>query len=170
MPKSMSRKAKLVSAVLAVALIGGTGYILVERWQQGSRQNVCQSCWREIHPSMATVGEVDGKRQQFCCPACALTTAQQSGTPVRIVQLTDFNTKQPLDPKMAFLVRGSNINPDLHSQPLVDPQKQPHPVHYDRCTPSILAFQTRQQAETFQRENGGDILQISDLKPHLLVR
>lgn len=170
MTKPMSKKAKFVSTILGIILIGATGYILVGRWQQGQGENVCQFSWREIDPSMATVAEIDGKRQRLCCPACALATAQQRGTPIRIVRLSDFNTKQPLDPKTAFLVQGSDINPDMHSQPLVDAEKQPHPVHYDRCTPGILAFQTREQAETFQREHGGEILQIADLKPHLVVK
>ena len=158
MPIPISRKGTLVSAILGVALIGAAGYALVAYWQQGRRENICPFSWREIDPSMATVAEIDGKRQRLCCPACALATAQQSGTPVRIVEMTDFNTKKPLDPKTAFLVRGSNVNPDMHSQPLVDAESQPHPVHYDRCAPSLLAFQTRQQAEAFRRENGREVL------------
>lgn len=170
MTKPISRSATLLGTIFGIVLISATGYILVERWQQGKRENICQFSWREIEPNMATVAEIDGKRQRICCPACALATAQQRGIPIRIVQLSDFNTKQPLDPKTAFLVQGSDINPDMHSQPLVDTDKQPHPVHYDRCMPGILAFQTRQQAETFQREHGGELLQISDLKSHLLVQ
>ena len=170
MATPISRNAKLVSAILAIALIGATGYMLVGRWQKTQQENVCQACWREVHPGMETVGENKGKTERFCCPACALTTAQQGGTPIRILRLTDFNTKKPLDPKTAFLVQGSDINPDMHSQPLVDADKQPHPVHYDRCTPSILAFQTHEEAQTFQREHGGAVLPLSDLKPDLLVK
>ena len=170
MPKPISRNVKLVGAILGVALICATGYLLVGRWHKDQSEGICQACWREVHPGMETVGQNKGKTERFCCPACALTTAQQSGTPIRILRLTDFNTKQPLDPKTAFLVQGSDINPDMHSQPLVDADKQPHPVHYDRCTPSILAFQTRKEAETFRRDHGGEILQVSDLKPHLVVQ
>lgn len=170
MPRPMSKKAELVSVILGLALIGATGYLIVGRWQQGRRENVCQFSGREIDPSMATVAEIDGKRHRLCCPACALATAQQTRTPVRIIEMTDFATKKPLDPKTVFLVRGSSVNPDMHSQPLLDAEKQPFPVHYDRCTPSILAFQSREQADTFQREHGGEVLQISDLKPDVLAR
>ena len=164
-------KTKLFSATIALILVAVAGYAVFEYQRQAreNAENVCQICWRPVHDSMLTVGEVSGEEKRFCCPACALTTAQQSGQPVRLTRLTDFNTNQPLDPKAAFLVRGSDVNLDMHSQPLVDQEKRPVPVHFDRCTPSILAFRSREEAQAFLKEHGGELLQIADLKPHLVA-
>ena len=167
----MSKNKKLFSATVAVVLLAVASYAVFQ-WQRQMRENagtVCQICWRPVHSSMLAVGEVNGEEKRFCCPACALTTAQQSGQPVRLTRLTDFNTNQPLDPKAAFLVRGSDVNLDMHSQPLVDQEKRPVPVHFDRCTPSILAFRSREEAQVFLKEHGGELLQIADLKPHLVA-
>ena len=167
----MSKGKKLFSMTITLILVGLAGFAVV-KWQSQMRQNaqnVCQICWRPVHSSMLTVGEVNGEETRFCCPACALTTAQQTGKPVRLTRLTDFNSNQPLDPKAAFLVRGSDVNLDMHSQPLVDQEKRPVPVHFDRCTPSILAFRSREEAQAFQRDHGGELLQMAALKPHLVA-
>jgi len=165
-------KTKLFSATIALILVAVAGYAVFEYQRQAreNAENVCQICWRPVHSSMLTVGEVNGEETRFCCPACALTTAQQTGKPVRLTRLTDFNSNQPLDPKAAFLVRGSDVNLDMHSQPLVDQEKRPVPVHFDRCTPSILAFRSREDAQAFQKDHGGEVLQIADLKPNLVIR
>ena len=164
-------KTKLFSATIALILVAVAGYAVFEYQRQAreNAENVCQICWRPVHDSMLTVGEVSGEEKRFCCAACALTTAQQIGKPVRLTRLTDFNSNQPLDPKAAFLVRGSDVNLDMHSQPLVDQEKRPVPVHFDRCTPSILAFRSREEAQAFLKEHGGELLQIADLKPHLVA-
>lgn len=167
----MSNRRKWVISSIGIILVAIAGYAVFEyqRQMRGNTENACQICWRPIHVSMLTVGEVDGEEKRFCCPACALTTAQQTGHSVKILRLTDFNTNQPLDPKAAFLVRGSDINPDIHSQPLIDQEKRPAPVHFDRCAPSILAFRSRREAQAFQRDHGGELLQIAELKPHLVT-
>ena len=164
-------KTKLFSAAIALILVAVAGYAVYE-YQHQARENagnVCQICWRPVHSSMLAVGEVNGEEKRFCCPACALTTAQQTGQPVRLTRITDFNTNQPLDPKTAFLVRGSDVNLDMHSQPLVNQEKRPVPVHFDRCTPSILAFRSREEAQSFQQAHGGELLQMADLKAHLVA-
>ncbi|MBI2819790.1 MAG: hypothetical protein HYX73_07410 [Acidobacteria bacterium] len=167
----MDKNKKWFSATMVLVLMVVASYAVFQ-WQRQIRQdteNVCQICWRPVHSSMLTMGEVNGEEKRFCCPACALTTAQQTGRPVHLTRLTDLNINQPLDPKTAILVRGSDVNLDMHSQPLVDQEKRPVPVHFDRCTPSILAFRTREEAQTFQRDHGGELLQITDLKPHLVA-
>ena len=164
----MFNNSKWVGAAFGVAVVVLAGYV-VFRSQQQSDQDICQHSGREIQPGLLTIGEVEGKTERFCCPACALTAALQTGKPVRIFRLTDFNTRQPLDPKTAFLVRGSDTNQCTHPHPLTDDAKQPLPIHFDRCLPSMLSFGTRQAAETFQREHGGELLRIADLAPHLTV-
>ena len=165
----MSRNSKWVGSAFGVAIVALAGYFLF-RSQQQSHPDICQHSGRDIPPGVLTIGEVEGKTERFCCPACAFTAAVQTGKPVRILQLTDFNTHHSRDPETAFLVRGSDTVLCTHPHPLTDDAKQPLPVHFDRCLPSILAFGTRESAEAFQRERGGELLQIADLAPHLTVQ
>jgi nitrous oxide reductase accessory protein NosL len=41
--------------------------------------------------------------------------------------------------------------------------KRASDVHYDRCSPSILAFAQRSDAAQFAREHGGEVLRFSEL-------
>ena len=153
---------------LGIAVVGLAGFA-VFRWQQRGGQDFCYHSWLEIQPGVLTVGEVEGKAERFCCPACALTTARQTGKPVRVLRLTDFTTHQPLEPKTAFLVRGSDVQLCSHPHPMIVEDKQAVPIHFDRCLPSIVAFGSRDTAEAFRREHGGELLQMADLAPHLTV-
>jgi len=164
----MASKNKWLASIVGIAAVAVAG-VGIFQWQQRREENICHHSWRDIHPGVLTIGEVDGKQERFCCPACALTTAMQTGKPVRILRLTDFNTQKPLDPKEAFLVRGSDANLCAHPHPLTDQDKQSFPVHFDRCLPSMVAFGTVQKAEAFQQEHGGEMLRIADFSPHLRI-
>ena len=47
----------------------------------------------------------------------------------------------------------------------VSGDKQPMHVHFDRCSPSLLAFAKREAAEAFMREHGGRMVRFSELEP-----
>ncbi len=111
---------------------------------------------------MKTVALVDGKRANYCCPACALSEQQQSGKPVRIVELTDFLSGAPLKPASSFVVRNSNVNPCLQHHPAVDENSQPLEASFDRCSPSVLAFRDQNSAAAFTGEHGGQVVKFSD--------
>lgn len=98
-----------------------------------------------------------------CWPARAMTTHDQNGRPVKIVQLTDYATNSPLAPSQAYIVRGSDVNTCAEQHGPVDPDKQPTMVHFDRCSPSLLAFSGRDAAARFASEHGGDVLSFSEL-------
>jgi hypothetical protein len=106
---------------------------------------------------------VGDRRELFCCPACALTTHDQDGRPVKIVELTDYETGSPLAPSQAYMVRGSDVNTCAQQHGPVGPDKQPTHVHFDRCSPSLLAFVGREAAARFAKEHGGDLLSFSEL-------
>ncbi|MBI4463601.1 MAG: hypothetical protein HY647_02750 [Acidobacteria bacterium] len=164
----MSSNSKWVGSAFGVAVVALAGYFIFRSGQQ-SHADICHHSDRVIQPGVLTIGEFEGKTQRFCCPACALTTALQTGKPVRMIRLTDFDTHQPLEPKAAFLVRGSDTVLCTHPHPLTDDARQPLPVEFDRCLPSLLAFGTREAAEAFRQEHGGELLRLADLSPHLTV-
>ena len=157
----MKRKAVRLGAAVMLAVVAGLGYA---GWQisRSSQPQVCQACSRTIHAHTRSVGLVGGHRELFCCPACALRTHDQNGRPVKIIELTDYATNFPLAPSRAYLVRGSDVNMCAQQHGPVDADKQPTMVHFDRCSPSLLAFVSREAAARFAREHGGEILSFSE--------
>ena len=116
-----------------------------------------------IHAHSRTVGTVNGRARTFCCPACALSEHEQEGKPIRITQLTAFLTGEKLSPPDAFIVKGSDVNMCAQTRELVDDQKRPADLHYDRCSPSMLAFKQKSEAVEFVREHGGEVRPFSEI-------
>lgn len=146
-----------LGVVLAAAL--GLGYA-AWRVSAPSRITVCELSGRPIHPNMRTIAFIGNSRKVLCCPACALTAGAQTHQPVRFEELTDYETARPIRPENAFAVQGSDVIPcDLPHNALttemLNPEGQPVPVVFDRCSPSILVFTNRASAERFASEHGG---------------
>ncbi|HWA16777.1 MAG TPA: nitrous oxide reductase accessory protein NosL, partial [Gemmatimonadales bacterium] len=65
-------------------------------------------------------------------------------------------------PASAYVVRGSDLNMCTRTQEVVDSDKHPAGLHYDRCAPSLIAFARRHEAARFAREHGGEVLRFPD--------
>lgn len=144
--------------IVALAGLGYTGWRYVEQRNAQS----CKACTRPVHYHMKTVGVVDGRPSVYCCPACALSDHQQSGKPVVVVELTDYFTNSPLRPESSYVVRNSDVNPCLQLNPAVGESHQPLESHFDRCSPSVLAFQDQRSANSFANKHGGQVVTFSD--------
>jgi hypothetical protein len=69
----------------------------------------------------------------------------------------------PLKPETSFLVRNSDVNPCVqHHHPDVGENSQPLESHFDRYTPSVLAFEDQKSATGFAGEHGGQVVKFSD--------
>jgi hypothetical protein len=151
-----------IAAVLGIVLIGviagGVWYVLVERPPAD-----CQICGRPIHAAMKTVAEEDGKKLYACCPACAITMAAQTGRHVKLLQVTDLDTRRALDPAKAYYVRGSQVNMCSAPQMMPGEERVPYERTFDRCSPSVIAFATEDEARTFMEKNGGVLKRLDDL-------
>ncbi len=158
----MKRRGAWLGAASLVILFVGLGYAGWRAWRPSQAQ-LCQACSRPIHSHTRTVALVGSRRESFCCPACALTTHDQSGRPVKVVELTDFLTNSPLDPGEAYLVRASDVNMCARQHGPLGPDKQPTTVEFDRCSPSLLAFARKETATAFASEHGGEVLSFSQL-------
>ena len=154
------RRAFAILAVVAVAVALGYAGLRVYR---GSQAEQCYACLRVVHAHMRTVAIVDGKPRVFCCPACALSEHQQEGKPIRITELTAFLTGAKLLPDEAFVVKGSDVNMCARAQEIIDADKRPAVLHYDRCAPSLLAFGRQSEAEEFVRVHGGEVQPFSEI-------
>jgi len=155
----------VVSGAAVVAVLVGLSYV---GWRvvAARSKETCQVCQRETHKVSRTVAVVNGKRATFCCPMCVFSLQQQAGSHAQFVELTDYQTGKSLAPGQAFIVRGSEINPCLQHGPhgpALDPDKQPVHLHFDRCSPSLLAFSSDSAARAFAREHGGQVLRFAEV-------
>lgn len=107
---------------------------------------------------------VNGRARLFCCPACAFSLHEQGKESVRITQLASFDTGAVLSPGAAFIVKGSDVNMCARERARVDVDKQPATLQYDRCAPSMYAFPSKELAEAFAREHGGEVLPFKQLE------
>jgi hypothetical protein len=147
------------AAVLVAAGLGYAGF----RVYRASQPEQCYACVRAIHAHSRTIAMVNGRARKFCCPACALSEHQQEGKPVRVTELTSYLTGDKLAPAKAFIVKGSDVNMCAHPRELVDEEKRPADLHYDRCSPSMLAFGQRSEAIEFTRQHGGQVLPFTQI-------
>ena len=152
----------VVGGILGAVCVAALGYS-AWRFVSAREQQVCGACQRPIHGDSRTVATLAGRTVRFCCPSCALSERQQSGEGVRVTALTDFRSGQRLDPSRAFLVRGSDVNPCAGHAMHLNPDKQPMQAQFDRCSPSLLAFSGREEAQAFAREHGGQVIRFTDL-------
>ena len=156
-------RAKGYFAVFAAVLIAaGLGYAAF-RVYRTSQPEQCYACTRAIHAHMRTIAIVNGRTKVFCCPACTLSEHEQEGKPIRITELTAFLTGEKLSPAEAFIVKGSDVNMCAQKREVVDEEKWPADLHYDRCSPSMLAFKQRSEALAFVRQHGGQILPFTEI-------
>ena len=145
--------AGLLFAVVLAAL-GYTGWHYV----QARDEQWCPACARPIHAYAETVVSGEGGERKFCCLACALSEGRQSNGRVRVTRVTDYVTRAPIDPARAVIVRGSDIVPCAeHESMPMGTDKQPMHTLYDRCLPSLLAFASRDEAQMFVRQHGGQV-------------
>ena len=147
-------------AALAIALaLGYAGWKSVRT----ADAETCYACQRSIHAHSRTMALVDGHARLFCCPACALSQHEQAGKPVRVTELTAYYTGETLSPGNAYVVRGSDVNMCVRTRELIGADKQPADLHYDRCSPSLVAFSQRNEAVRFARDHGGEAMPFSEV-------
>lgn len=151
----------LGTLAVAVAAVG-LGYAGFKVYR-GSQTEQCYACQRAIHAHSRTIAIDKGRLRAFCCPACALSEHEQEGKPILVTELTDYLTGAKLAPSGAFMLKGSDVNMCAHTHELIDADKRPADVQYDRCSPSLLAFGRREDAIEFARAHGGQVVPFSEI-------
>ncbi len=156
----MTKQAWIATAVvLAMAgLVAGGYHLMANREGQ-----FCGFCHRSVHPNTKVVAEIDGRRRTVCCARCAISEAYQEKKPLRLIAATDYVSGKDIDPKQAYFVEGSHRVLCAHNEAMVDESKHVQPTTYDRCFPGTYAFAHREDAEAFERENGGTVLRLDKL-------
>ncbi len=150
-----------VLALGAVLVILGAWYLLSQR-----QAKVCPFSGRGIHPQTRALVTIGGRKYETCCVRCAIIEARQTGKPLRVVKVADFETSKLLNPKHAWFVEGSAVNLCMSMSPAAEsPGREGVYLRgFDRCSPSALAFSSEKQARDFIADHGGVLKRIDDLQ------
>jgi hypothetical protein len=151
---------RILWITLASALVGFLSYRWLERPASG-----CQICERPIHAeTYFRIQQADGKSLDVCCPRCGLRYLQNHPKIARSLSVIDFETRTFIPAEDATYVEDS----DLH---LCSPESTRREITgaeyekvWDRCLPSLMAFQDRSNAEAFRSSHGGRIIRYSQLR------
>lgn len=135
------------------------GALLYAGWRTMERPEhaACSVCERPVHLASRVDGDAGGKSMTFCCAACALRAEGAGAASIRIIRVFDYETGEALDPAEATVVVGSEVNLCMRDHVLMDSHRDANELHYDRCSPSVLAFGSGAAAERFRIEHGGTV-------------
>ncbi len=157
----MARKASYAALVLLV-VVGGL--LILGEWRlQRKSEELCGICQRHIHKQAGVIAEIGGKRHQVCCAHCAITEGFQEHKPVKLIEVTDYNSGRKLDPLHAWYVDGSRIVACTHDMTRVDEMKRVETTTFDRCSPGTFAFATHEDADLFAANNGGVVRSLGEM-------
>jgi hypothetical protein len=157
----MARKMSIAALVLLVVI---AGLLVAGQWSLHRRsEGVCGICARHINPRAGVIAEIGGRRHHVCCAHCAVTEGRQEHKPVRLIEVTDYNTGRKLDPRQAWYVDGSRIVACAHDMTRMNEMKQVEHTAFDRCSPGTFAFASRAEADTFSARNGGVVRNMEEM-------
>ena len=156
-------KSKVVSALLIVIVLTVLGVLAWSAFAPLFTPSVCDICQRPLQQSDRVRVEIGGHEKVVCCPRCAISAAFQEQQPVHLIEVTDHATRKSLEPQKAIYVDGAHLMQRSHDNARVDADK--HAVYrtFDRWYPEVYAFARREDAEAFQRDNGGAVLTFGEL-------
>ncbi len=154
--KSMRVKPLLAALLLVGALIGlGLG---VYRWEARRSPADCQICGRGIPQETAYHLDTPKGTLEACCPACAMHYMLHDSK-VQKGWATDFNSGRMISAASAYFDEGGDVQYCTAHMPGVERALEGvHARVYDRCLPTLVAFSTREAAETYRQQHGGKVL------------
>lgn len=101
----------------------------------------CPTCYHSTHTHTQVVLHLrDGGHQRACCPHCGLMQIQKLGARVQASLVTDFISGQTVNAHTAVYV----VAPDVTIC----------------CTPTVIAFQRREDARRFQQGFNGQVVNM----------
>ncbi len=151
-----------ISALVAVlAVLGCAWYIVIHR-----PPKLCPFSGREIHPETRALVTIGGRKYETCCVRCAIIEAQQTGKPLRVLKVADFESGKLIDPESAWFVEDCGVNLCMRRTPAVESRSREsvYVRTFDRCSPGVLAFSSEPHARAFIAQHGGVLKRLPDLQ------
>jgi hypothetical protein len=151
---------RLILATAGLGMVAVAGAILYSQLAASDR---CDVCYRPMHAETSyRIHLADGRTMDACCPRCGLRF-QEARQDVVGAEATDFERKTRLDADDAFYVENSRVHPCSHFSIQEDRSGTKYQVAWDRCLPSLVAFESEASARSFQARNGGVIKTYEEL-------
>jgi hypothetical protein len=151
---------RILVVMVGLALVTSVGAVI---YTHLGPSDLCDVCYRPLHlETYYRIHMSNGKALDVCCPRCGLRFQEGRKDVVR-TEVTDFETKKLVDAGEAFYVEGSPVHFCSHAPREEDRSGTQYEVTWDRCLPSLIAFEARGAAVRFQEENGGAIKTYDEL-------
>jgi len=151
---------RIVTGAVGLTLVAALGAFLYTTYAPSDR---CDVCYRPLHKqTYYRIHLSDGKMLDVCCPRCGLRF-QAGRKDVVGTEVTDFDTKRLVHADKAFYVEGSPVHFCSHEPLEEDRSGTQYEVAWDRCLPSLIAFESKASATAFQAENGGAVKTYDEL-------
>ena len=154
---------EIIVTLVALLAIVVTSFWAYRYEQRRETAGMCPFCNRMVHPVTAYRVKDGNHVVAACCPRCGMhaQVSQTQGNP-GLAWATDVNTGESVAAESATYVEGGNVQYCTHGeQPMT---RAPHGVsmrEYDRCLPTLVAFKSLQEAESYQQQHGGRVLSYS---------
>ena len=127
----------------------------------------CSQCGRmECRNMVFTVHLADGEKREMCCPRCGLHYIAAEHPKVASLSVRDFDSARTVDASSAIYVDGSDVTPctEMEKVPPRDERGCCLKTVYDRCSPSLIPFASRDAAERFARDHGGIVKTFDEVR------
>lgn len=125
----------------------------------GQSHKVCAVCQRDECAGFTfRVKLEDGKQIETCCPRCGMWYVKSAGQRAREMWATDFDSGKRIDATKAAYVSGSDVSYCSQTETRRDGYGCCFYKGFDRCQPSLIAFESAAAAQVFQKQHGGELL------------
>lgn len=160
-----NRGIRFVGVLLVLGIMASVAGPRLRHWWTAPPPGYCPICRRHEHGDSVVKLQAEGEGViEACCLSCALSYGRQKSKRVTIVSVTDHETGKPLDPEKATFVVGSEVSPCTHTTEQLRTEQEALPVLWDRCLPSILAFASRESADAFRTQHGGQVRSLQQVR------
>jgi hypothetical protein len=155
----MVKRALLI--ILLLGMAGATGYGV---YRELAPEPMCGICHRALHEATCCIITLkNGDVERTCCPRCGLHFLKGRND-IASITVADFDSGRRLDAEDAYYVEGSDVHVCCSApQFKTDLTGTQYKLAWDRCLPSLLAFEKKESADAFMREHGGRIRTYDEL-------
>jgi hypothetical protein len=157
---------KKIAPIVIMVLVIAAAFSIFLFEKRRTEASLCPACNREIHSGWSfTLAFKDGKTERLCCAKCGILAQINQDTQVLSAMATDFPTGKPVQAEKALYVWNSDIEHCPVPSKRDSTNQQPMQLAWDRCIPSLIAFENRSEAEKLQAQHGGKVVNYADSIP-----
>jgi hypothetical protein len=156
------RSKQILVTILALGAVVAVGF-LAYRLEAPRGPALCQVCGRNIPKETAYRLDTSDGPIKACCPSCAMHYTLHNPDAVRKSWATDFNSGQRIPASSAYYDEGGDVQYCTARHPPVERGSEGVAMRvYDRCLPTLVAFETRDAAEVYRKQHGGRVLSYDE--------